>query len=278
MGRTLAGLPGAVFEELSTAFPDADLRRARWQNGAFHFVALCDASVVVRVRVGGDHRAAVTREVDAMRWFSRLPLAARTPGVQRGPVDGGGWSAFSCDLMPGEPMRPADWQDDRGVLLPLLEDLASVVPPPLPASDGLRAWCGGERWPTIVDEITAAWTRSSRRAALAAMEVVLQEAPEVAVAVHGDFGPHNVLLGPAGTALIDPDNAGVGEPETDLAPLLGFYPQDDLSRDFSAARMRRAAEIKRVLPLQVAAAAELAADGSLRDHALGNFLRREARR
>lgn len=213
-----------------------------------------------------------------MRWFSGLPLRVRTPGVERGPVNGAGWSAFSCELMAGEPMRHGDWQDDRGVLLPLLEDLASVVPPPLPPSGGLRAWCGGEMWPTIVDDITAAWTGSSRRAARAALDVVLQEAPERAVVVHGDFGPHNVLLGPAGTALIDPDNAGIGEPDIDLAPLLGFYPLDDLSRDFSASRMSRASALKRVLPLQVAAAAELAGDVSLRDHALANFLRREARR
>jgi aminoglycoside phosphotransferase (APT) family kinase protein len=98
------------------------------------------------------------------------------------------------------------------------------------------------------------------------------------VAVHGDLGPHNILLATAGAALIDPDNAGVGEPETDLAPLIGFYPAADLARDFSPARMRRAAAIKRVLALQVAAAAELAADVPLRDHALGNFVRRESRR
>ncbi|MGN6220257.1 MAG: phosphotransferase family protein [Microbacterium sp.] len=142
----------------------------------------------------------------------------------------------------------------------------------------MRAWCGGEAWPTIVGELTSAWAPESRRAASAAVGAVIDGGPHRSVVAHGDFGPHNVLLGAAGAALIDPDNAGPAEPGTDLAPLLGFYAVEELSHDFSRERLLRAAAIRRSLPLQVAAAAELAADVSLRDHALANFLRREQRR
>jgi len=277
VGRTLEGLPERARAELSASFPDADLEHARWLHGAFHFVALCADSFVLRVRVGADHRAAVAREHDAMRWFSQLPLPVATPRVETGTVHGAEWSAFGCTRMAGEPMEHREWRHDRAVLLPLWEALAQLDPPG-PRSPAARAWCGGETWPAIVDRLTSGWADGSRQAARAAMSAVIDGRPARSVVAHGDFGPHNVLLGPSGAALIDPDNASVAEPATDLAPLLGFYPIDELSRDFSPELLERAAVIRRTLPLQVAAAAELADDASLRDHALANFLRREQRR
>jgi len=260
-----------------TSFPEADLERARWLHGAFHFVALCGDSLVLRVRVGGDHRSAVAREHDAMRWFSRLPLSIAAPQAETGPVHAAEWSAFGCTRMLGEPMEQGEWKHDREILLPILEELAGLDLPG-PPSPTARAWCGGEVWPTIVDELTSAWAVGSRRAVSAAVNALIDGTPDRSVVAHGDFGPHNVLLGARGAAVIDPDTAGPGEPATDLAPLLGFYPVDELSRDFPRERVQRATVIRRTLPLQIAAAAELAADVSLRNHALANFRRREERR
>lgn len=101
------------------------------------------------------------------------------------------------------------------------------------------------------------------------------ESERGAALVHGDFGPHNVLVDAGGRAhLIDTDHAACGDPATDIAPLLGWYRLDELRGDFADDELRRAVQIKRTLPLQISAAAELAGDAALREHALGNFARR----
>jgi aminoglycoside phosphotransferase (APT) family kinase protein len=90
--------------------------------------------------------------------------------------------------------------------------------------------------------------------------------------VHGDFGLHNVLWQSAtARGLIDFDHLAWGDPAIDVAPLVGSFSAAQLSGDFDRELLRRAMFHRASLSLQVAAAAELAGDRALRDHALGNF-------
>lgn len=75
--------------------------------------------------------------------------------------------------------------------------------------------------------------------------------------------------------MIDADHAAWADPAIDVAPLLAHYDPAELALDLDDEVLRRAAIHRRSLSLQVAAAAELAGDDSLRDHALGNFARRQ---
>ena len=59
----------------------------------------------------------------------------------------------------------------------------------------------------------------------------------------------------------------------DAAPLLAVYGPDALRADLPGGVLDLAAAPRRVLSLQVAAAAERRGDGRLRDHALGNRAR-----
>lgn len=122
--------------------------------------------------------------------------------------------------------------------------------------------------------LTSGMDIAPRERARASVAAALDADPRGTVACHGDFGPHNVLVDADRVGLIDPDAACAGEPATDVAPLLAWYPAADLARDVSPAVLARARVLRRILPLQVAAAAELAGDAGLRDHALGNFVRR----
>jgi hypothetical protein len=71
--------------------------------------------------------------------------------------------------------------------------------------------------------------------------------------------------------LIDFDHLGRGDPAIDVAPLLGQFSAATLGGDFAPELIRRAMIHRASLSLQVAAAAEVAGNAPLRDHALGNF-------
>lgn len=94
--------------------------------------------------------------------------------------------------------------------------------------------------------------------------------------VHGDFGPHNIVLPASGGrgVLIDTDHASWADPAIDIAPLLASYPEHELAADIPRPLLSRATAHRRTLSLQVAAAAWLRGDHRLREHALGNFARR----
>ena len=116
-----------------------------------------------------------------------------------------------------------------------------------------------------------------REPALRCVDAVLEAEQDVTpILVHGDFGPHNLLLheGSSAPSIIDTDNAAWADKATDVAPLLSYYPAEDLSPDFPPLILQRAVLIKRFLALQIAAAGEIAGDTELRDHALRNFARK----
>ncbi len=99
--------------------------------------------------------------------------------------------------------------------------------------------------------------------------------PDTTVLVHGDFGHHNVLWqGTDAVSLIDVDNACIGDPANDIAPLIGSYGARQVAQVASDELLHRGMAHRATLSLQVAAAAQLAGRHALRDHALSYFIRR----
>ena len=139
-----------------------------------------------------------------------------------------------------------------------------------------RQWCGGESWPHIVDEITDALGQPLRaEAARVVADVAEAERSAPRCFVHGDFGPHNLLFQDGRiSGLIDFDNACVGDPAMDFAPLIGFYGSTAVAQITNSRMVERARIHRASLSLQVAAAAQLVGDTVLRDYALGNFAAR----
>lgn len=274
MGNTQDGVPAHVVDELAARLPGIEWRGVRWVHGAFHHVALTADLIAVRVRTGRNHRDAIEAEAGAMRQFSGLRLAVAAPTLANGPVHGEGWSAFACTRIHGASMEVRTWHDDRRAIFPMLEELAGVDVEAARGFPAPRSWCGGSGWEAIVSDMTRGWDPTLRSLALAGVRAVVEDQRPRRGVSHGDFGPHNILVTATGPALIDLDNVCAGEDGLDVAPLLAHYPFEDLRRDFSHDTLGRAATVRRSLPLQVAAAAELAGDVALRDHALANFVRR----
>lgn len=272
MGRTQRPVPAHVVGEVMDALPQLAGSELRWTHGAFHFVGLVPGRFALRIRMGANRREAIAAEEHATRLFADLGLALRTPDVVIPAIHAADWSAFGCTAIDGSTMQPSSWAEDRGILIPLLEELAAIEAAPTVPEP--RSWCGGAEWAAIVAAITHDFEPAARLLAAAAVEAALECSGQPTGIRHGDFGPHNLLLTASGLALIDADNLCAGEPAIDVAPLLGFYPPADLARDFTPELLERAALVRRSLPLQVAAAAHLADDPGLRDHALSNFLRR----
>ncbi|MGI3781318.1 MAG: phosphotransferase family protein, partial [Janthinobacterium lividum] len=93
--------------------------------------------------------------------------------------------------------------------------------------------------------------------------------------VHADFGPHNILWH-AGRAvsLIDFDNACLGDPAIDIAPLIGEYGATAVASIVEPPVLERAMVPRAALSLQVACAAQLTTQHTLQEHAVHNFTRR----
>lgn len=182
------------------------------------------------------------------------------------------------EFVDGISHEPRTWAEDRIGVLALLEAWAAAEAkhPELAASlPAARAWCGGESWRMLVEEMTAP-DPEVQDAARDRMDTVLElEASAERSPVHGDFGTHNLLWSRDGSAvLIDTDHAAWADRAIDIAPLLTVYGRDALAADLPGEVLDRATAHRRVLSLQVAAGAELRGDGKLRDHALANFARR----
>jgi hypothetical protein len=274
MTNTRDGFPGDALDALQAAWPSFPWHRLRTTHGAFHVVLVLEPEAVIRVRSGKGHIASTSHDVTTARVLDRSGL--RVPQPLGEPVTEPTWSAAAYEYVPGTTLEPTTWRTDRRTILPLLESLVRTgeARPALRTELGpARQWCGGNEWRGIVGGITC--ERSYRASALARIdEMLAAEADAAHGVVHGDFGPHNILLGASVPRLIDPDNAAWADPAIDVAPLLAHYPADDLACDIGRSTLRRASLHRRTLPLQVAAAAELAGDAALRDHALGNFARR----
>lgn len=265
----------AIWSALARAWPSLEWGAATMTHGAFHHVAVLGQSTVVRACSGMDHATRVRRDYYALEAFQSADLPFRFPATLSRPLIADAWSAVACSFVAGSARPTAAWERVRGPLALMLAGLGRIdtdrsgLPP-------ARQWCGGNEWPALVVRITARTDRHVQDAANGVVDDVLQAEslcePSV---VHGDFGLHNVLWSQDGTpGLIDFDNAGVGDPAIDLAPLIGTF-ESARVRDIADSDMVDRARLHRAsLPLQVAAAAELAGDPSLKEHALGNFVTR----
>ena len=276
MPNTLEGLPPDVQPELRRRLPELPWDHVRETHGAFHHVLLLPPSAALRVRTGPGHEAAIRREHDTAAALSAADLPVARPLLD--PVHTAEWSVMVAELVDGHSREPRTWSEDRIGVLTMLESWAAAVTehPELAVSlPSARAWCGGDLWPMLVEEMTAA-DPEVQEGARARMDTVLEfEASAERSAVHGDLGMHNILWKRDGAAvLIDTDHAAWADRAIDIAPLLSAYGRDALAADLPGEVLNRAAAHRRVLSLQVAAAAELRGDGKLRDHALANFARR----
>lgn len=261
---------------LREQWPDLPWHRLHETHGAFHHVLLLPPVAAVRVRTGAGHEAAVQQEHETLTALSETGLPVPSP--LRPPVHTPDWSAAAVSFVDGAARKARDWSEDRVAILPLLEEWAAIGcanPQLAEALPPARSWCGGDRWPALVDEMLAAEPALCEVARHRVQDVLAREAEEEHSAVHGDLGPHNLLWGQRGRPmLIDTDHAAWADPAIDVAPLLAHYPGDRLAADLSSPLLDRAVAHRRVLSLQVAAGAQLRGDRALRDHALGNFARR----
>lgn len=269
-------VPRAAVESLRETWPDLPWDRQHHVRGAFHHVIILPPAAAVRVRTGRGHAGAVCREASTARVLASAGIPVPRPLFD--PVHTEQWSATAFDLVGGTAREGSTWGEDREGILSLFAEWADAGHRRPELSIGLpaaRSWCGGEGWPLIVERLTAADPEICAAARQRIVGVLEVEASVALGAVHGDFGPHNLLWSPEGNpTLIDTDHAAWADPAIDVAPLLAYYPCDQLSRDVPRDLLDRGAAHRRTLSLQVAAAAELSGDSELRDHALANFTRR----
>ena len=259
---------------LAARWPDYDWRRGSIVHGAFHQVVLCGTSAVARIAPVSRYSDA---EADTARAVARLGLSVAVPRLLAPPVRDARRHAVLLSFVPGE-IRTGDtsWELVRPGLEALLEEFRA-----LPRDDGFRwpsprAWCGGDRWPDVVDELLQHLPGTARTAARRVVaDVVSVERGVDAGFVHGDLGLHNMLWS-AGRlrGLIDFDHACWGDPAIDLAPFVGSFGAAQVVAVTSPDVLHRAMVHRASLPLQVAAAAELRGVRTLRDQALRNFITR----
>lgn len=284
MVSTLREPPAGAEQTLRRAWPELPWERMRPAHGAFHWVLVIPGAAVVRLRSGAGHRETIDREMLTSALLADAGLGV--PAPLGAAVSAEGWSAAIWSHVPGQGMVARSWAEDRRLILGILDrwrDAALTHPQLERELPPVRTWCGGEEWPRIVDEITARAPALQRRARAAAEDVAADAAgpgADAATLVHGDFGPHNILLhGRTETddgepRVIDTDHAAWADPAVDLSTLLAFYPRSDLARDVADTVLDRAVRLRRSLPLQIAAAAHLRGDVALREHALGRAGRR----
>ena len=266
-----------LWKEVATSWPELDWAEMIPSHGAYHHVAVFPGAAVVRVSTGVGHEARSHREAASLDAVSTLVLPAESPRVLSPVRTGEGWSAVAISYLPGRRRQVGAWSLVGGELGRVMNGIHSAALAGAPPLQPVREWCGGDQWLSIVTGIAGQLGRSWRRTAIEAVLAVLgAESSIERTLVHGDFGMHNLLwLGEAVSGIIDLDAACVGDPAMDVACLLGVYERDEIASITDGDTLRRAVIHQRSLPLQVAAAAELAGDQRLRDHALGNFVDRE---
>lgn len=269
--------PERLREVAAGQWPEQDWSGAAVHHGAFHLVLVPDAGPVLRATLGSSGLDRSLREARVLRRIAALGLAYAVPDVVAGPTGIEGAGVVLIERLPGEAA------EDPSVLdAGLLDDYAAVQAD-LGSVDvdgldlpGPREWCGGERWPELVAEVLVPLLGEAGAAAQARVAAVIEAEDGVdARLCHGDLGPHNLLReGGRVTGLIDWDHACLGDPAIDLAPLVGFHGADAVAGLADADTLARARVHRATLSLQVAAAAHLCGLRSLRDHALGSFVRR----
>lgn len=273
---TLAQDTSVIWQDLREVWPDLDWARLDSKHGAFHHIALLGDSSVVRVSTAPRHEEQTLREHQNLSAVQSLGLPLRTPTVRCAPEVRAGFSAFVTSFIPGEHDLKMTWNQVREPLAEILHSLRQSTVPELHTLRPVRQWCGGDQWPRIVEQLSSALDETVARTARRVVADVLTAEPDSGrTLVHGDFGLHNLLWGGhALPAVIDWDNASVGDPAIDLAPLIGMFGADAVGEIADTELLERARRHRASLPLQVAAAADLADDLDLRNFALDNFTKR----
>ena len=258
---------------LQSVWPDLEWRRMELRSGAFHSVAVLGESAVVRVAFGTGHAERTRTETANLAAFAMAGLPFRIPAVLCEPFHGDGWSAQVNSFVPGGHRPLERWEAVRVPLKLVLSALAEMGPPAASTLRPVRQWCGAAEWPAVVAGITAGMAPREARAATKVVSQVLAAEKVVPPAVvHGDFGLHNVLwAGSEISGLVDFDNACLGDPAMDLAPLVGAFGAAAVTDIAHPDLVARAQLHRASLSLQVAAAGHLAGDHELREFALGNF-------
>ncbi|MCC3266029.1 phosphotransferase family protein [Arthrobacter gengyunqii] len=269
----MATSPTETWKALRSVWPALAWDKAQFRRGAFHHVAVLGEDAVVRVVYGPHHVQSTEGEAGNLAAFTHAGLPFRIPAVLQDLFHGPDWSAQVNSYVPGDHRPLEAWAAVREPLALVLAELAALDPLSGGGLRPVRAWCGAENWPTVVAGITVALPRGEAKAAARVVaDVLAAEEWVIPAVVHGDLGLHNVLWdGTAVSGLVDFDNACLGDPAIDLAPLVGAFGAAAVADIADADLVARAQLHRASLSLQVAAAAELSGDGELRDFALGNF-------
>ena len=169
----------------------------------------------------------------------RVPLPTPMPQFEHLAVDDADGASFvGYPWLPGQPLRRTllhrlDNATQRHLASQLggfLYALHTIPREVLPS--GLHVQDGRERWRDFYDRVRATLFGSMRPAArheveqhfAAYLSDTNQEFAFRPVLRHGDFGPTNILYDPSArgvSGIIDFGSAGLGDPATDVAGLLG---------------------------------------------------------
>lgn len=270
---TSNSIDSEIPRELREAWPELDWPGADVVHGAFHRIIRFGTSSVIRVAFGTGHEARSQSELHNLETLGSLGLPFRTPIPQSGLHTFGLGSAYLTSFVRGEILDDPEWETVREPMATALIALHSAALPDGATLRAVRDWCGGAAWPELIDRIVHQLDNGLRRRATAVVAQVLEVERSIpSVVVHGDLGPHNLLFSIDGAfGLIDFDNACLGDPAIDIAPLIGMFGSAAVSDVADAETIRRGRVHRASLSLQVAAAAHLVGDSGLRDHALHNF-------
>lgn len=270
--NTLDAYTSTLWMEVERAWPELPWEEAVFRHGAFHHVAVLGTSAVVRVASGSEHTHRTQSEHQNLRILAAGDLPFRIPVALSEPRSGPTWSAQLTSFVPGGHRTGLSWAEVREPLEMVLAGLRGAGRPP-GALRPVRQSCGGVDWPGVLDRILHPLDRAARNAARRVVANVLDaESAAGTTLVHGDFGLHNIMwTGTQLSGVVDLDNACIGDPAIDLAPLIGAFGSSRVADLADKEMIARARAHRASLPLQVAAAAELVNDSKLRDFALGNF-------
>lgn len=274
----------ALVEAALSRWPEHQWQAGDLHQGAFHLVLTAPGGPSIRATLGQRGRERSQREANTLLTLEAAHLPLTVPQVLDGPlwVEPSRTWITTLTTVPGSPATDLTTCSAQRIsayaeVLNTLRATSAVcgsLPP-------VRTWCGGDRWPEIVQrDLIPRLGTSVGGVAAERVETLLEAESQVATTLcHGDFGPHNILWSEEKVAsVIDFDHACMGDPAIDIAPLISFHGAPRLASLGSAGTIQRAMIHRATLPLQVAAAAHLAGLGQLRDHALSNFERRYAER
>lgn len=266
----------SIWPVIKREWPDFPWSNAEFKHGAFHQVAVLGSSAVVRIGSGQDHQTRTESEFRNLAAIEKINLPFQTPHAIGKILSTHSWSAQASTFVSGAHRNDSSWTVSREELQIVL----SALQEPIFSAPGgfrpIRQWCGGTNWQELVERISHPLDERTRTATKQVVVEVLEcEIEAQPAVVHGDFGLHNVLwTGNRITGVIDFDHATIGDPAMDIAPLIGQFGAAKVAQICDNDMLLRAKHHRASLPLQVAAAAELANDVKLRDHALGNFHKR----